>query len=413
VIAGHHGGLADYYRNPDNQQLQGAPLSERLAKDVRDWLPYAPAELLDLRPAQSLAVPLAEDDSLFQLSFLVRMLFSALVDADFLATESFLNAQKHRRRKAGASVAQLAAALEKHLADLQAGADDSPVNRQRRDILANCIKAATWAPGLFSLTVPTGGGKTLASLMFGLKHAVEHGMDRVIIVVPFISIIEQTAAIYRDVFKAFPGAVIEHHSIADHEREEAPLSIRLATENWDGTIIVTTAVQFYDSLFANRPSKCRKLHRIAKSVVILDEAQTLPVGLLGPCLSALRALPAYGTSVVLCTATQPALAQRPGFPPGLKDIREIMSDPVALYASMRRASVTCVGPMPDPVLLHKLAAHEQALCVVNTTKHAARLAAALADLPAPTIYLPGCARCIGWKNWPTSKRDYLLVSPAG
>jgi len=381
VIAGHHGGLLDYHR-ADNEQSRGAPLSERLAKAVPDWLPYAPTELLDLSPAKSLPVPLDEDDALFQLSFFVRMLFSALVDADFLATEGFLNSRKARKRNAGTSVAELAAVLERHLADLQAGAADTQVNRQRRDILANCVSAAAWPPGLFSLTVPTGGGKTLASLMFALHHAIGHGMDRVIIVVPFISIIEQTAAIYREVFKACPGAVIEHHSIADYERDAAPLSIRLATENWDGTIIVTTAVQFYDSLFANKPSKCRKLHRIAKSVVILDEAQTLPVGLLGPCLSALRALVSgYQTSVILSTATQPALGHRANFPCGLKDVREIMPDPIALYESMRRVKVTCVGPMSDPVLLTKLAAHQQALCVVNTTRHAVRLATILAHLP--------------------------------
>src|SRR5260221_3366228 len=245
VIAGHHGGLLDYHRT-DNEQSQGRPLSERLASTPPDWLPYAPTELLDIRPAQSLPVPLDKDEALFQLSFLVRMLFSVLVDADFLATEEFLNKRKARQRKAGASLAQLATALEKHLAHLQAGAADTPVNRQRRDILAACVSAATWLPGLFSLTVPTAGGKTLASLMFALKHAMAPGMDRVIVVVPFISIIEQTAEIYRQVFAGFGGAtVIEHHSIADYERDGSPLSIRLATENWDGTIIITTAVQFY------------------------------------------------------------------------------------------------------------------------------------------------------------------------
>src|SRR5260221_3659438 len=380
VIAGHHGGLLDYH-GTDNEQSRGAPLSERLAKVVPDWLPYAPTELLHLSAAQSLPVPLDKDDALFQLSFLVRMLYSALVDADFLATESFLNRRKVRQRKAGRSVAQLAAALEKHLADLQADAEDTSVNRQRRDILAASVSAASWLPGLFSLTVPTGGGKTFSSLMFGLKHAMAHGMERVIVVVPFISIIEQTAEIYRQVFKAYPGAVIEHHSIADYERDVAPISIRLATENWDGTIIVTTAVQFYDSLFANKASKCRKLHRIVKSVVILDEAQPLPAGLLAPCLSALRALTRYGTSVVLCTATQPALGHRANFSCGLKDVREIIPDPVALYDSMRRVTVTCAGPMDDATLLTKLAGHEQALCIVNTTRHAGRLATILAHLP--------------------------------
>jgi CRISPR-associated helicase Cas3/CRISPR-associated endonuclease Cas3-HD len=383
VITGHHGGMLDYYGSRS--------LTTRMSEDytrnrIRDWHPYAPADLLRLQLAEPLPITLS-DDALFQISFFTRMLFSALVDADFLATESFLDRKKSQKRKEGASIDALAATLEKHLSDLQAEAEDTPVNRQRRAILAHCVAASTKPPGLFSLTVPTGGGKTLASLIFALKHAKEHGMDRAIVVVPYISIIEQTAKIYRDVFKAFPGAVIEHHSIYEHERkstDDSPtqhISIRLATENWDATIVVTTAVQFYDSLFANKPSKCRKLHRIARSVIILDEAQTLPVGLLAPCLSALRALPKYGSSVVLCTATQPALGKRPDFAPGLSDVHEIIPDPAAFYESMRRVKVDFVGAMSDPELLIHLADHAQALCIVNTTKHAARLATALSDLP--------------------------------
>jgi CRISPR-associated endonuclease/helicase Cas3 len=381
-IAGHHSGLANYHSaDPGNPGLRGMPLSERLGKSVPDWVQYAPADLLTLKPAQSLPFALGKDDALFQLSFLVRMLFSALVDADFLATESFLNSRKNRQREKGAPVAQLAAALEKHLAKLSN--DLTPVNRLRRNILADCIAAAVWVPGFFSLTVPTGGGKTLASLMFALRHALQHGMERVIVVVPYISIIEQTAEIYRHTFKDFGGAtVLEHHSIAEYDRQTAPLSIRLAAENWDATIIVTTAAQFYDSLFAAKPSKCRKLHRIVKSVVILDEAQTLPVGLLGPCLSALRALVhGYQSSVVLCTATQPALGKRPDFAPGLQNVREIMRDPAALYNAMRRVKVTFAGPLPDATLLDKLAAHRQILCIVNTTRHATRLATALEQFP--------------------------------
>jgi CRISPR-associated endonuclease/helicase Cas3 len=188
--------------------------------------------------------------------------------------------QQAKQRKEGASIAELAAALETHLEKMQAGAADTPVNQIRCAVLADCVAAAAWEPGLFSLTVPTGGGKTLAGLIFALKHAQLYGMERVIVAVPFISIIEQTAEIYRVVFDAFPGSVVEHHSLTDYD--SAHLSISLATENWAGSILVTTAPQFYDSLYANRPSKCRKLHNIARSVVILDEDQTLPVGLLAP-----------------------------------------------------------------------------------------------------------------------------------
>jgi CRISPR-associated endonuclease/helicase Cas3 len=253
------------------------------------------------------------------------------------------------------------------------------VNRHRREILASCVAAASWSPGFFSLTVPTGGGKTLASLMLGLKHAFAYGMERVIIVVPYTSIIEQTAEVYRQVFREFgPATVIEHHSSFDSDN--APIAVRLATENWDGSIIITTAVQFFDSLFSNRRGQCRKLHRLAKSVVILDEAQTLPVGLLAPCLSVLRALVrGYQTSVVLCTATQPALNKRPDFLPGLKDVREIIPSPVQLYESMRRVRVSYAGPVSDNELVKRLTARKQVLCIVNTTRHAALLAAAIPD----------------------------------
>jgi CRISPR-associated endonuclease/helicase Cas3 len=378
-IAGHHGGLPNY-RETEGDTRQ--PLSERIASKVPEWEPYVPPDLLAVRPLQSLPIALDKDDksfALFQLSFLTRVLFSALVDGDFLATEQWFQSEKSQQRTPGAPIAELVTVLEKHLAKISN--DRTHINRLRREILAACVAAADWLPGFFSLTVPTGGGKTLASLMFALRHAIRYGLERVIVVVPYISIIEQTADIYRRVFSGYNGAtVVEHHSLTEYDGSE--IALRLATENWDGTIIVTTAVQFYDSLFANKPSKCRKLHRMAKSVVILDEAQMLPVGLLAPCLSALRALVhGYHTSVVLCTATQPALSHRANFPCGLKDVREIIPEPVALYNAMRRVSVRCIGPLPDVVLLPALAAHEQVLCIVNTTKHAAQLAVALQDLP--------------------------------
>jgi CRISPR-associated endonuclease/helicase Cas3 len=376
IIAGHHGGLADYHRT-DGIESKSTPLAERMTKPIPDWRRYASGSVLAATLEQTLPITLDRDDALFQVSFLTRMLFSALVDADFLATEAFMNRKRSERRRAGASVSELLAALETHLAQLQAEAEDTLVNRQRREILAHCVAASAWQPGLFSLTVPTGGGKTLASLMFALRHAQKYGMDRVIVVVPFISIIEQTADIYRQVFG--DKVVIEHHSLTEYDGTQ--IALRLATENWDGTIIVTTAVQFYDSMYARKPGKCRKLHRIARSVVILDEAQTLPVGLLAPCLSALRALLRYGTSVVLCTATQPALTYRTDFLCGLREVREIVPDPATLYQSMRRVTVTCAGQIDDVELLARMTGHQNVLCIVNTTKHAARLATALSHLP--------------------------------
>ena len=223
------------------------------------------------------------------------------------------------------------------------------MNRERATILAACREAAAERPGLFTLTVPTGGGKTLASLAFALEHALAHSLDRVIYVIPYTSIIEQNAAVFREALGA--EAVLEHHSAFIDDPKTAPEAqdkLRLAMENWDAAVVVTTAVQFFESLFADRPSRCRKLHNIARSVVILDEAQTLPLPLLRPCVAALDELARnYGTSVVLCTATQPALIETDdeatSFKGGFRDVREIAPEPKRLYQTFKRVTVERLG----------------------------------------------------------------------
>lgn len=263
------------------------------------------------------------------------------------------------------------------------GPPASPVPRARAEVLAACREAAQQPPGLFSLTVPTGGGKTLSSLAFALDHALRHGMERIIYVLPFTSIIEQNAAVFREVFAPLgDDVVVEHHSGLDPDSPHVSAAARLAAENWDARIIVTTNVQFFESLHAAKPSRCRKLHRLARSVVILDEAQTLPLTLLHPCLRTLQELAkpdAYGTSIVLCTATQPAIEHRPDFRSGLRDIREIIPDRIRLFSVLRRVRVTDLGraPLPDAELTARLAAHPQVLCIVNTRRHAAELYARL------------------------------------
>jgi len=224
------------------------------------------------------------------------------------------------------------------------------------------------------LTVPTGGGKTLSSLAFALSHAQRHGLRRVIYVAPFTSIIEQTAEIFRQVFEPllklqWPDPVLEHHSAIDVGEET--VASRLASENWDAPLVVTTAVQFYESLFADSVSRCRKLHNISKSVVILDEAQKLPVDFLSPCLMALHELVAnYRATVLLCTATQPAVGRREGFPLGLDNIREIVDDRRTLYLQLRRVAVRDLGTVGDEELSRRLADERQVLCIVNTRRHA-------------------------------------------
>jgi CRISPR-associated endonuclease/helicase Cas3 len=309
------------------------------------------------------------------------MLFSCLVDADYLDTETFYEQVERRptRRAAPPALAELRPKLDAYLADLAAQADDTLVNRERATILAACRAAAPKLPGLFTLTVPTGGGKTLASLAFALEHALAHGLDRVIYVIPYTSIIEQNAAVFRKALGA--EAVLEHHSafIDDPNAErESKKKLRLAMENWDAAVVVTTAVQFFESLFADRPARCRKLHNVARSVVILDEAQTLPLPLLRPCVAALDELARnYGTSVVLCTATQPALLETDdeaaSFKGGLRNVREIAPEPKRLYETFKRVTVTPLGDLDDTALAARLCAHDQALCIVNTRAHAREL----------------------------------------
>ena len=287
----------------------------------------------------------------FESAFFIRMLFSALVDADFLATEQFYalanpNGEQVRR----GFVNNLETLRDRLDATLSSKANaTTAVNRLRGKILAHVRAQASKAPGLFSLTVPTGGGKTLTSLAFALDHAIAHELDRIVYVIPYTSIIEQTAQVFRDAVGE-DGDVLEHHSAVewdskgdeqdDDEGREGLKKLRRDAENWDVRIIVTTSVQFFESLFASRTSACRKLHNLATSVIILDEAQTLPLPLLRPCMAAIETLAkGYGASVVLCTATQPALSKRDGFERGLENVRELAPNPQHLYTQMKRVRV--------------------------------------------------------------------------
>ncbi|MDO8933486.1 MAG: CRISPR-associated helicase Cas3', partial [Rhodocyclaceae bacterium] len=236
--------------------------------------------------------------------------------------------------------------------------------------LRQCRAKAGLSPGLFSLTVPTGGGKTLASMAFALHHASAHGKRRVIYAIPYTSIIEQTATIYRDIFG---DAVIEHHSSLDPDRETA--KSRLATENWDASVVVTTNVQLFESLFAAKTSRCRKLHNLVNSVIVLDEAQTLPPELLQPCLDVLNLLTKhYGVTVVLCTATQPALTHVTSFGRelrGLEDVREIIDAPQTLFDALQRVTVELPADFHvredwDAIAAKVGAGGTAALTIVNT-----------------------------------------------
>ncbi|HSW00323.1 MAG TPA: CRISPR-associated helicase Cas3' [Sedimentisphaerales bacterium] len=368
VIAGHHGGL------PDGLSADSC-LRSRLEKTVPDYC-HCPQDLMDLRPPTLPIVPVKERAGV-QFSLFIRMLYSCLVDADFLDTEAFVNAVKHQSRGGYDPLAELAPLFFARLEELRSQASASEVNRQRETILRQCLSAAEWEPGLFSLTVPTGGGKTLSSMAFALRHALKHGLRRIIYVIPFTSIIEQNAGVFRSMLGE--DAVLEHHS--NFEPAEEDHRSRLAGENWDAPVIVTTNVQFFESLFANRSSRCRKLHNIAGSVVILDEVQTLPAPYLLACLEVLRELTAtYRTSVVLCSATPPAVAHRSDFPRGLTGVREIVEAPQALADALKRTTVTILPQTRDAELVERCAGCRQVLCIVNTRRHAKTLYSAMKHL---------------------------------
>lgn len=378
LIAGHHAGLPDW--NGDNSSLFQRLEDARQKGFLKEALDQQPPEAIlrgqrpDSRPKGDVA----------HLHLWLRMLFSSLVDADFLDTENYMNSDKANTRAAYPNIDSLLARFTSHMERLAADAEPTVVNRIRADVLCQCIERASEerGNGLYSLTVPTGGGKTLSSLAFALHHAAQHGKRRVIYAIPYLSIIEQTADVFRGIFGE---DVVEHHSNLDPDKESA--RSRLASENWDAPLIVTTNVQLFESLFAARTSRCRKLHNLVDSVVILDEAQLLPPEFLEPCLATIRALSKhYGVTFVLCTATQPAFHPREinGQPfAGLPDVRELMrggshvQDPNDLYQGLDRVKVhwpdTSVTTSWDE-LAERVTRHDQALAIVNRKIHARELA---------------------------------------
>ncbi|MBF0417071.1 MAG: CRISPR-associated helicase Cas3' [Magnetococcales bacterium] len=366
ALAGHHAGLPDWDNGSESD------LKARLASDhlIPAWCHNAPPALLNQPNPQPALIP---ND--FACAFHARMMFSCLVDADFLSTEAFMNPERSTERQMDPpSMTQLAKHLQNHMSG-SFGIPDTPVKICRAEVLQACQHAAEKEPGFFSLTVPTGGGKTLSSLSFALNHAARHDLRRVICAIPFTSIIEQNAHVYRQVFASLDDSVIlEHHANLDPDEPQV-MSARLAAENWDAPVVMTTNVQLFESLFANRPGRCRKLHRMARSVIVLDEAQTLPVALLEPCLAALKVLVGYfGCTVVLSTATQPALTKNGDFKIGLEGVREIMPDPQRLSVILgKRVQTSDAGRLSLDAVADRLASEQQALVIVNSRRHAVEL----------------------------------------
>jgi CRISPR-associated endonuclease/helicase Cas3 len=401
VIAGHHAGLADWIAGLDDRLLgTRAPDSNREYFEARDACARTNPQILslpdefDLRRALE-AIPGVRGGNPLACALWVRMLFSALVDSDFLDTEAFMDEEKAQAREGFAQLEDYLHRLDAHL-DAKAAAVAAEgragdlVMRARADVLRQCREKAALPPGVFSLTVPTGGGKTLSSLAFALRHAVASNAvaskrRRVIYAIPYTSIIEQTADVFAGVFGR--DALVEHHSQAESDATAETARSRLACENWDAPLVVTTNVQLFESLFAARTSRCRKLHNIADSVIVLDEAQLLPPEFLQPVLDTLRLLvECYGVTLVLCTATQPVLTDAKRFDPrqnlrGLPPPVPLIDDESTLYRSLDRVRFEWPADLqqllPTPELVARLAEHDCVLAIVNTRKDAAEIVAAL------------------------------------
>lgn len=412
VIAGHHAGLTNL---TSSETGLSSPLRERLKnhdeESLQRFFPHIPPSILDQElpaalPAfltRALESPqISQGDFLRSSEFWTRFLFSALVDADWLDTEEFLEPTRAALRGGFTPISTLRKQLDHFIDDIVLGIaeseKDTSVNRARAHVLASCRAAAIRSPGTFSLTVPTGGGKTLSAMSFALRHAEENVLNRVIVVIPYTSIIEQNAGVYRRALGT--ENVVEHHSSLDILQAKTEHGIEvtrrheLASENWDAPVIVTTSVQFFESLFSNRSSRCRKLHNIARSVIVLDEVQTIPPAFLLSILDGLNELVNhYGCSVVLSTATPPALAAREHFEYGLREIYSIIDDPSRLATNLNRADYIWPS-LEDPpadwsTLATELVQHQQVLVVVHKRADARTLAQMLREIASeePVFHL--------------------------
>lgn len=355
LIAGHHTGMADFNQGDSGfrtklQQYQPEKMHP-IDPTVLQLLPNTIAH-------KSCQPSTAKQQISFAIAYYLKMLFSCLVDADFTDTEEFCSDCK--RQPIAYCMDDLyelfVSKLPKH--------DGRPINTIRHSILQDCLNSADKPQGLFSLTVPTGGGKTISSLGFALRHAQKHHLSRIIYVIPYTSIIEQNAKVFQDILGT--DYVLEHHSNMLYESED--FRIRWATENWDIPVIVTTNVQFFESIFSNRPSRNRKLHNIANSVIIFDEAQMLPKQYLSPCLYAISELVTnYKVTAVLCSATQPKIGN---YIYHDLFIHEIIEDPIKLTQELKRVHYQPIGKQTDEELISLLLQQESGLLIVNSRRHA-------------------------------------------
>lgn len=359
AVAGHHGGI------PNGWDTTGSNLLQRIKnKKIEPYSGYA----------YEIEIKAVHESGLeaFEEGFFTRMIFSALVDSDFLDTENFMS-QGNVERGGYEQIGILYKKIIEYIQPWREVKGNIPeLNKIRTGILEQCLSEGNGKRGCYSLTVPTGGGKTVSSLAFALKHAVQNNMERIIYVIPYTSIIEQNVEVFRKILGE--RNVLAHYgnSLTDSEKQDNAIYERhkLSIENWDAPVIVTTNVQFFESLYSNKVSKCRKLHNIAGSVVIFDEVQMIPLHAMMPCVKAVQMLlKSYQASVVLCTATQPAIERwlKPYF------VKEIYDNHIELFKKLKRTQIKKMGNVTEEDLLQKINEKGQALIIVNTKAEAHKL----------------------------------------
>ena len=389
----HHGGLkcgAHFMYSESFLSPIDSSVLDALPENMRN-IPDEPFCQLVGKNVQQL------DEAIFSLMMAIRMLHSCLIDADWLATEAFITprAADARSKSPFLTIKEMSRMLEVYIRERE-NASTGLINSLRKVIHDSCYAAASKVAGAFRLNVPTGGGKTLSSLSFALAHALQHGMQRVIYVIPYTSIIEQTADEFRKVFGE--NSVVEHHCNLTEVNDTD--SNRYATENWDAPLIVTTSVQFFETLFSNKNQRCRKIHNISHSVIVLDEAQTLPAAYLKPCLYALKSLQRdFGCSMVLCTATQPTVVNDASFDIGWREneIESLISHQLEkrLISEMKRVEVENIGCIDLDVLLEHFVSSgdKSALFIVNLTRQAHDLFKKLADIFSDVVFHLSARMC--------------------
>lgn len=387
IIEGHHSGIPDFREppsdgTPEPDRDRAVEVAARLLLPELDEVLAVGSVVPDRWSTWAKADPTA-------LEMAVRMSHSALVDADFLDTAAHFNATRARLAPA-ADFAALHARFNEALGRELAGRRPSPVDALRGSLLHDCSTAATWSPGVFRLPAPTGSGKTISVASFALAHAAHHGLKRIIVAVPFLSITEQNAAVYRRLIGE--ENVVEHHSgvdpgLTDRNQTES-VRAKYGVENWDAPFVVTTTVQLFESLFSNRPSRTRKLHRLANAVIVLDEVQAIPPRVLPVILDGLRILQQhFGSTIVLSSATQPTWDLiGPWRQAESLNVRDIVSDPARLYSGLRRTSVEWTAVDSLDAVADLMTAESRVMAVVNTTVNARDVALALRDREAEGLF---------------------------